>query len=59
MVMGSTAVKIVIILLAIIGAFVLLSAFGMLFMHGSMMGTYRVPGLLSSIVSICRGMMGG
>lgn len=54
----STAAKVVVIVLAIVGTLVLLSAFGMLFMHGSMMGGSRVSGLLSSIVSIRRGIMG-
>lgn len=58
-VMDSTAAKIALVVLALIGALVLLSAFGMFFMHTSMMGGSPLHGLWSSIAGMCRGMMGG
>lgn len=59
MVMDSTAAKIALVILAVIGALVVVSAFGMFFMHSSMMGSSTLHGLWSSIASMCRGMMGG
>ena len=59
MVLESTAVKIALGMLALVGALVLLSAFGMFFMHSSMMGGSTLHGLWSSIAGMCRGMMGG
>lgn len=41
--MDSTAAKITLVVLALIGALVLLSAFGMFFMHSSMMGGVIAP----------------
>jgi ABC-type phosphate transport system auxiliary subunit len=59
MVMDSTAAKISLVVLAVIGALVVLSAFGMFFMHSSMMGNSTLHGLWSSMAGMCRGMMGG
>lgn len=58
MVMDSTAAKAVFVVLAIIGAFALLAAANILFMHSSMMGGFQVHGLLSPMANMCRGMMG-
>lgn len=58
MIMDSTAAKVVFVVLAIIGALVLLGAASMLFMHSSMMGGFQNHGLLSSMANMCRGMMG-
>ena len=57
--MDSTAAKIALVVLAFIGALVVLSAFGMFFMHSSMMGSSMLNGLWSSMAGLCRGMMGG
>lgn len=57
--MDSTAAKITLVVLALIGALVLLSAFGMFFMHSSMMAGSSLHGLWLSMASMCRGMMGG
>ena len=57
--MDSTAAKITLVVLALIGALVLLSAFGMFFMHSSMMGSSSLHGVWLSMASMCRGMMGG
>ena len=51
--------KVMLIILAIIGAVVLLSAAGMFGMHSTMMGGSASHGLWTSMVSMCRGMMGG
>ena len=56
--MDSAAAKIIIITLAVIGAFVLLSTVGMLFMHTSMLGGAPFHGTWTSMVNLCRGMMG-
>lgn len=58
MVMDSTAAKAVFVVLAIIGVVALLAAASMLFMHSSMMGGFQAHGLFSSMVNMCRGMMG-
>ena len=58
-VFDSTAAKIALVVLALISALVLLSAFGMFFMRTSMMGGSPLHGLWSSIAGMCRGMMGG
>ena len=57
--MDSSVVRIIVIALATIGAFVMLSAVSMLFMHTSMMGGAAGNGMWASMVSLCRGMMGG
>ena len=57
--MDSSVVRIIVIALATIGAFVLLSAVSMLFMHTSMMGGAAGNGMWASMVRLCRGMMGG
>ena len=53
----------VIVLLAAIGALAVLGSFGMLFgmlfMHGGMMGGVPFHGAFSSMLAACRGMMGG
>lgn len=59
MAIGSTAAKIALVVLALIGALVLLSALSMFFMHSSMMGDSAMHGLWSSMAGLCRGMMGG
>lgn len=53
-----TVGKVMLIILAIIGAVVLLGAAGMFAMHSSMMGSSASQGLWTSMVSMCRGMMG-
>lgn len=58
MVMDSTAAKAVFVVLAIIGMGGLLAAASMLVMHSSMMRSFQGHGLLSSMVNMCRGMMG-
>ena len=57
--MDSSVVRIIVIALAAIGALVLLGAISMLFMHTSMMGPAAGNGVWASMVSLCRGMMGG
>lgn len=57
--MDSSVVRIIVIALATIGAFVLLSAVSMLFMHTPMMGGAAGNGMWASMVSLCRGIMGG
>ena len=47
------------IFLATIGTIALLGTAGMFGMHSSMMGGSAFHGLWSSMVSMCRGMMGG
>lgn len=59
MTIESTAGKIILITLAILGALVVVSAVGMLFMHSSMMGGSPMHGFMSSIAGMCRGTMGG
>lgn len=59
MVMNTTPAKIALAVLAVIGALVLLSAFGMFFMHSNMMAGSTMHGLWSSMAGMCRGMMGG
>jgi hypothetical protein len=56
---GTGAVRGVIIVLAAIGAIAVLGSFGMLFMHGAMMGGLSFQGAFSSMLAACRGMMGG
>jgi hypothetical protein len=56
---NSTAGKIVLIFLAILGALVILSAIGMLFMYSSMMGSAPLHGVMSSMFRVCGGMMDG
>ena len=51
--------KVMLIILATIGAAVLLGAAGMFGMHSSMMGGSAPHGLWTSMLSMCRGMMGG
>lgn len=59
----SGAMRGVIVLLAAIGALAVLGSFGMLFgmlfMHGGMMGGVPFHGAFSSMLAACRGMMGG
>lgn len=52
------ATRITVITLAVIGALVVLGGAGMLFAHGAMMGGSSLYGLLSSMMGMCRGMMG-
>lgn len=59
MTIESTAGKIILITLSILGALFVLSAVGMFFMHSSMMGGSPVHGFVSSIARMCGGMMGG
>lgn len=59
MAVGSTVAKIVLVVLALIGTLVLLSALSMFFMHSSMMGDSALHVLWSSMAGLCRGMMGG
>lgn len=59
MVMNSTPAKMAFLVLAVIGALALLSAFGMFFMHSGMAGGSAFHGLWSSMAGACRGMMGG
>ena len=54
----SGAVRIVVITLAVIGALVVLGGVSMFSMHGAMMGGSSLHGLLSSMMGMCRGMMG-
>ncbi|WP_194712987.1 hypothetical protein [Noviherbaspirillum soli] len=56
---GPGAVRVVVIVLAAIGALAVLGSFGMLFMHGAMMGGLPFQGAFSSMLAACRGMMGG
>lgn len=58
MVMNFTAAKIALVVFAVIGALVLLSAFGMLLMHSGMTGGSTLHGLWLSMPDMCRGMMG-
>jgi hypothetical protein len=55
----SGATRIAMVVLAAIGAFVVLGSLGMLFMHGAMMRGLPFQGALSSMLAACRGMMGG
>jgi hypothetical protein len=57
--MRSGAIRIVVIILAVIGALVVLGGVGMLSMHGAMMGGSSLQRLFSSMLAACRGMMGG
>jgi hypothetical protein len=59
MVMNSTPAKVAFAILAVISTVMLLSAFGMFFMHSSMSGGSALQGLWLSLASMCRGMMGG
>lgn len=59
MVVESTAGKIVLIALAVVGALTVLSVFGMFFMHFTMMGASPFHGLTSFMPWTCRSMMGG
>ena len=59
MVAESIVAKIVLFVLAFVGALVLLGAFGMFFMHSAMMGSSSLHGLWPSTAGMCRGMMGG
>ncbi len=59
MVMSSTLAEIALGMLAVIGALVLLSAFGMFFMHSGMTGGSALHGFWLSMANMCRGMMGG
>jgi len=54
-----TVGKVMLIILATIGTIVLLGAAGMFAMHSTMMGGSVSHGLWTSMVSTCRGMMGG
>ena len=54
-----TVGKVMLIILATIGTIALLGTAGMFSMHSSMMGGSAFHGLWSSMVSMCRGMMGG
>ena len=56
---GSGVVRGVIIVLAAIGALAVLGSFGMLLMHGAMMGGLPFQGAFSSMLAACRSMMGG
>ncbi len=56
--MRSGATRITVITLAVIGALVVLGGAGMLFAHGAMMGSSPLHGLFSSMIGMCRGMMG-
>ena len=55
----SGAARVAMMVLAVIGAFVVLGSLGMLFMHGSMMSGLPFQGAFSSMLAACRGMMGG
>ena len=57
--MNITSAKIALVVLASIGVLMLLSAFGLFFMHSGMMGSSLLHGLGSSMAAMCRGMMGG
>jgi hypothetical protein len=57
--MRSGAIRIVVIILAVIGALVVLGGVGMLSMHGAMMGGSSLQRLFSPMLAACRGMMGG
>ena len=54
-----TTAKVMLIILASIGAVVLLDAAGMFGMHSNMMGGSAPHGLWTSMLSMCRGMMAG
>jgi hypothetical protein len=59
MVMNSIPAKIALVVLAVTGALVVLSAFGMFFMPSSISGGSALHALWLSLASVCRGMMGG
>ncbi|MES2535571.1 MAG: hypothetical protein V4632_06825 [Pseudomonadota bacterium] len=56
--MTSQISKVILIILAAIGALALVGIFSMMFMHGAMMGGTSFKGLGSSMMQGCYGMMG-